>query len=513
MTTRAAAIQRQVARALLVCGLALGVNSGSAHAAGCPVDGPTSVNPSQSFTMCGVLGNGYSYEWHGSGFATSATSRCVTVSGLSAGTYEYQLIVRSGGLEIDRCTHTVAVGTGAFGNLTSVISGPTSIAYGSSTDLCAPQSTRHSYSWTGPAGFTGSTPCVTVSRSGTYTLSIVNDVTGYTRECSHTITVGGTESPVCTIDGPDVIARGGTAQLCAPVSSDALYRWSGPAGFSSSSHCVAVRTAGTYYLTLRSRSTGAEDQCSRTLDAVDATTEGCAISGPASLASGTPADLCSQSFGNSSYSWTGPGSFRSSVRCIRVTVPGVYRVAIRDLSTGSVRTCSFTLGDVNGVNDGADDADLVASDNCPRALAFWQQQCRRAADGRRLTSDFVADDLLSIARRVDELSAYFNWSDDVAGFCAALNPVRPLTNRKQAIRHYAALLANVAAGELGITARNGDAVSLDPETSGSFGTANTISELIVVAERRLSSGRGSFLTLSQQLNAINRGRGIGPVCP
>ena len=353
-----AAIRRQIVLgpAILACGFAIALFAGSAAAAGCPIDGPTVAEANRSFTLCGEPGSGYTYEWHGQGVSTSSTSRCVTVSGRRPGTYEYELVVRRGGIEIDRCAHVVTVGG-----------------------------------------------------------------------------VGG----------------GGTA-------------------------------------------------------------ENCVISGPESIGSGEAAELCSQSFTNATYSWTGPGSFRSSLRCIRVTTPGVYRLVIRNRSTGFVRECSFVVDDAEG---GYDDPDAISSDNCPRALPFWQQQCQRASAGRRQNpNDFTLQELRAIARRVDEGSTHFNWSDDLAGLCAALNPSPPMTNRKQVTRHYAAMLANVAAGELDLTTRSGESVRLDPSTPGSFRSAGTVGELMALAERMLRSGRGSFVQLRQQLNAVNSGRGIGPVC-
>lgn len=496
--------------ALLVCGFLLAPMSGPARAAGCPIDGPTAVGVNQAFTLCAVVGGGYSYEWHGPGLASSSVARCVTVTGRGAGTYEYQLIIRSGGVEVDRCSHTVTVGSGGYGSLVCAINGPASIAAGTTANLCGPQSSRHSYRWSGPGGFTANTRCITASSSGTYQLSIINDMTGYARECSHILTVGSTGSARCAIDGPDVVAQGSSAQLCAPASSDAIYRWDGPNNFRSTSRCIVTSTAGTYYLTVRSRSTGVDEQCSHRLDAVDTGVEGCTISGPNSIGSGNTAELCAQSYTNSTYSWIGPGSFRSSLRCIRVNVPGVYRISIRNRTTGALRECSFTL---DADDEGDDDADAPASDNCPRTLAFWQQQCRRATNGGPFNpKDFDLAELRAIARRVDELSTHFNWTDDATGLCTALNPARPLTNRKQVIRHYAALMANVAAGELGFTTRNGDAVSLDPGTPGTFLSATTVGELIALTERMLARGRGNFSGLSAQLNAVNRGRGIGVVC-
>src|SRR6185436_9430244 len=314
---------------------------------------------------------------------------------------------------------------------------------------------RHSYRWTGPGGFTSSSRCITASVSGTYELSIVNTLTGYTRECSQVLTVGSGGSSRCLIDGPDVVTPGANVQLYAPVSSDAIYRWEGPNNFRSSSRCLVTAVPGMYYLTVRSRTTGEEEQCSRELESAETGTAGCTISGPNSVPAGGTAEVCAQLYSNSSYSWTGPGSFRAAQQCIRVSVPGVYRVSIRNRSTGGLRECSFTLD----AGDDVDNADDLASDNCPRTLAFWQQQCRRAANTRNFNpNDFTLADLRAIARRIDESSTHFNWSDDANGLCSALNPASPLTNRKQVIRQYAALLANVAAGELEIATRNGQTV-------------------------------------------------------
>jgi hypothetical protein len=426
--------QTTLGRALLACGLAMILSAGSVHAAGCPIEGPTSIGTSQSFTLCGVSGTGYSYEWQGQGLATSPMSRCVSVSGRNAGTYEYQLLVRRFGIEYERCSHVITVGSGDYGQ------------------------------------------------------------------------------PTCAIEGPEVIQPGTSARLCAPAATDAFYRWDGPGSFASTSRCVEVSATGTYYLTVRSRTSGEEQQCSQQLISTQAGGQGCTISGPASLVRGSTAELCSQMYSNSSSSWTGPNGYRSTARCIRVTVPGVYRVGIRNLTSGAVRECSFTLDD-GGDFDEPDDGDVVTTDNCPRAVPFWQQQVRRTTNGRGVNpNDFILADLQVIARRIDDRSTYFNWSNDVAGLMAALNPPAPLTLRKQANRNLVVMAANVAAGELGITTRRGEAISLDPSTSITGTSAHTVGELIALAERMLAANRGSFSALSQRMNAVNRGRGIGPVC-
>jgi len=59
---------------------------------------------------------------------------------------------------------------------------------------------------------------------------------------------------------------------------------------------------------------------------------------------------------------------------------------------------------------------------------------------------------------------------------------------------------------------DGSQIGLDRDTEVDYLGATTIGELIVAADRMFLSGRGSFSRLSQYLNGINNGRGIGPVC-
>ena len=78
--------------------------------------------------------------------------------------------------------------------------------------------------------------------------------------------------------------------------------------------------------------------------------------------------------------------------------------------------------------------------------------------------------------------------------------------------HDATLLANISATELGISLQNGQSIGLDPETSVSFQNARTIGELAALVDRMLVRGRGNFATANRAMQAVNSGRGIGPVC-
>src|SRR6185503_16857568 len=123
--------------------------------------------------------------------------------------------------------------------------------------------------------------------------------------------------------------------------------------------------------------------------------------------------------------------------------------------------------------------DEVVSDNCPRTVQFWSVACGTV--GERSADRMSPRELRAIAANIDARSRHFNWTNDLTGFCAALNPPRPMTQRKRLVRQYAALLANVAAGD-GYTSDGDSSIGLDLDTPVRYGRANTIRELIDLVE-------------------------------
>jgi hypothetical protein len=107
--------------------------------------------------------------------------------------------------------------------------------------------------------------------------------------------------------------------------------------------------------------------------------------------------------------------------------------------------------------------------NCPRGAGFWAQQCAQRSNGATITRDQLA----AIASAVDARATSFTWADATRGFCDVIDPARPMDPRKQALRQFAAFLANMCAGELGIRTLDGGAVSLDPGTEVTVGGSQT----------------------------------------
>ena len=413
------------------------VGAGPGHAQEpCVITGPTTAAINQSFTLCGPSGNGYRYEWSGPGIPAGENTRCVTTRVGNSGTFEFLLILSRYDREIDRCTAVVNVGGSTGGNSSCMITGPTSVEWGRSARLCAPNDGLHTYRWTGPDGFTSANSCVTVELEGAYYLTSRNKVTGSTRQCVHHLTVTGNSPQGCDITGPTTIAEGSRAQLCGPSRSNTTYRWSGPRGTTGSARCLTVRFPGTYTLTMRNETSGRTERCSQTID------------------------------------WAG--------------------------------------------NDPGDDQnpDDPILDNCPRPLQFWRTQFGSGGGGGWNNREGLSQgDLRIIARRVDERSTYFNWTNDLDGMRQALNPGRAMTRRQQLARQYAALLANVVAGELGGGPGRGTDIGLDVDTPLEAASgARTVGDLIERTDRMLSLNRGNFARLNATITNVNNGRGIGPTC-
>ncbi len=315
----------------------------------------------------------------------------------------------------------------------------------------------------------------------------------------------------CAITGPTAVAAGQGFTLCAPYGYQ--YQWFGPMiEASTTARCVALPALerGAYVYVLVLREAGVEIGRCRQIVNVGGSTGGvqsCTISGPNVVTQGAVAELCaSGTFGLHSFEWNGPGIQRSTESCIQVTRPGTYTLTTRNSLTGSRRTCTHVLAVTNPGDVG--DPDAVVSDNCPRTLQFWMRQLDGRSNGTNV--ELGATTLRGIAARVDAHSSYFNWTNDVNGLSQALNPPRPMTQRKRLARQYAALLANVAAGEQS-TVDGSTVIGLDLDTPVNATSAVTIGELMDQAETILVTGRGNFNRTANTLAQINAGRGIGTV--
>lgn len=407
------------------------------------------------------------------------------------------------------------------------IEGPVSVAVHQPFSLCGPGRTGgFEYRWRGSGVRTTQTACVDIPGlpAGEYQYELVTILDGveYGR-CVHTVRVGSgnTGSLQCEIAGPRTMASGATVTLCAPTTSSMhSYEWSGPGGELGTGRCLEVTRPGDYQLTIRNRITGYTRTCSHRVegggtgwDPGEEEVGTCGIEGPREIETGRSVRLCAGFLTGWSYQWTTPGGGTIASRCLTASQAGTYTLTMRHPSTGAVRRCSWML---RRAGDWSDDPEATIGMNCPRPLQFWRQQCASGGAARSLD----AGTLREIARRVDERSRSFNWTDDLDGLCRALSPAAPMTWRKHLARQQAALLANVAAGELNVSGafrtvqyrgESGE-IGLDADTPVRLGRARTVRDLIRMTDDLLLARSGNFQTMTRTLSEVNRGMGIGPTC-
>ncbi len=308
----------------------------------------------------------------------------------------------------------------------------------------------------------------------------------------------------CLITGASSLCDG-PIQLCGPSG---LYEWvwTDPAGNQSYDQCLTASTPGVYSLELFDIY-GGSSACSVTLQAPEPPP--CAITGPATACEGSTVELCGPQ-GEFGYAWSGPNGFTSSAACIQVSVGGTYALAVRSLADNcAASTCEHAV---------TFEA-CSRLENCPRPAWFWMRQCLAAEpSGLRLDPAQLA----AIAARVDAAARIFDWQDASAGFCATLHP-RPATLRARAKRQFAAVHANVCAGELGMASVGSQATALDPATQIQLhDLSTTVGEWLASTDARLleleSLDRGrpavkeAYRRIIRAGWHINHGRGIGPVC-
>lgn len=130
--------------------------------------------------------------------------------------------------------------------------------------------------------------------------------------------------------------------------------------------------------------------------------------------------------------------------------------------------------------------------------------------------------MTQIAECVDDQSSFFNWApgSDFDLFCRNINPTSPMTQRKQAKRQFAGVLANLCTDLLNLQPSRGGQIFLDPSTPISCDglEADTIGELIDEVDDILADLEGEDLNdpevkaaygeLISCLDAINNGTNI-----
>ena len=251
----------------------------------------------------------------------------------------------------------------------------------------------------------------------------------------------------CTISSFEI---NGVTTLCAD-GGDA-WQWSGPNGFTSSNMCIEPPAQGTYSLSIFDAATNTwSEPCSQTIGTPGAPPE-CGITGPDSVCAGGTPEWCAPA-GNYTYRWTGPYGFSSTSQCVTIPLPGLYTLSVSDAvfgTTGAPCTKTLYVKDCSAPPPSAPPTTM-----CPGSARWWHSGCdARTAPVLRSAT------MAQVAQKVDEHSSVWAYSGAVEGLCELLTPVRHGRPFISARRQFAALHANVAAAELGMTDGSGNAIGL-----------------------------------------------------
>ncbi len=279
--------------------------------------GPTTFCIGDSVTL--TAAGGGSYSW-----STGASTASITVS--SSGIYT---VTATGSCGNSTASQLVIASTGPFVTITT--SGPTALCAGDSVTLNALGG--NTYTWSTGA----TTPSITVSTAGTYTVTSTNSCGTDSAQVIVTLTT--TPAVNITASGPVVFCQGDSVILTANGSGTFL--WSTGATTNS----IVVTSTGNYVVTLTNSCGTATSSQQVTVN--PASTINISASGPTTFCQGQSVTLTAS--GGTAYNW----STGATTPSITVIATGVYAVTAstscgQQTATQSVTVLSPPVASISG---------------------------------------------------------------------------------------------------------------------------------------------------------------------
>jgi len=296
---------------------------------------PICVNGTLNLSSTG----GDSYAWSGPNSFTS-TLQNPTIAGVTAANAGLYSVTVS----------TVSCGSGSasitviVNPLPTATSGATPNPLCSGTTLSLSSSGGATYAWSGPASFTSTLQNPTrtntvVAHSGLYTVTVTS-AAGCTATSSVNVTVNQTPTATATAT-PNPICSGGTVTFGS--SGGATYAWSGPGSFTSTLQNptrtnVTVAQSGIYTVTVTSAN-GCSSTATVTL-VVNPAATATAGATPNPVCIGSALNLTSS--GGSTYAWSGPAGFTSTLQNPVRNITGINQAGVYNVTVTSTGGCIAT---------------------------------------------------------------------------------------------------------------------------------------------------------------------------
>ena len=307
-----------------------------------------------STTITGAVSGGtapYTYAWTGSG--SGYLNKTTTINPKFTATTQgsYNLIL------------TATDANGCKGSITIILTVPSTTAIATNSGPVCPGNPltlsgmaagMTSFAWTGPNGFSNDSQSPTVSTgaitamAGTYTLVASNG------SCTSTTTTIVTFNTLPTVaafnSGP--VCVGNELSVYGPPGL-VSYSWTGPNNFSSSdtsqytivSTNATTASNGTYYLTASNGICNDTASTYVTVNSPPEVTTG--NNGP--VCTGNTLTLSGEAEGMTSYAWTGPNGFYSTIQnptvstSVTTAMAGIYTLAASNGICTSTATTTVTV--------------------------------------------------------------------------------------------------------------------------------------------------------------------------
>lgn len=262
-----------------------------------------------------------------SNFKENSTGFTITANNLTIGT-DYFLMVD--GFAGDICNYTISANSGV--QFPAITASQSVLCFGASTTLTGPAGAT-SYAWT-PGGQTTQSINITPSTTITYTC-VASGVCGFKQTLTKKVTVN--PLPIVSINSgtPSSICTGSSISLVAAGAS--TYTWSNGATGTST---IVSPTADSSYIV-----TGTDVNGCIGKDTTYVTVNPLPVAVASSAANGASCNgntIYLIASGGTSYSWTGPNSYTSSLQNFALTnsttaMSGIYTVTVTD-ANGCVST-------------------------------------------------------------------------------------------------------------------------------------------------------------------------------
>jgi hypothetical protein len=205
-----------------------------------------------------------------------------------------------------------------------------------------------SYSWTGPNGFTASSPSATVTAAGNYTVTVTNPNNGCATSVTAPTVTQNTTVPgavSATVSDKLTCSRTSVKLTGSSTTPGVTFAWSGPNGFTSSLTETFVSVGGVYTLTATDPSNGCSFNRQITVQADQVHPQGVTISSDGSLSCtvGSVTLTGSSSTTGVNYTWTGPNGFFDPQQITSVVDSGTYVLTVNNPGNGCNTTASIRV--------------------------------------------------------------------------------------------------------------------------------------------------------------------------